>query len=104
MAARPQSPGGIAGSLLPRLRPYFAAAAALSLVLNVLVLVPALFMLQVFDRVLASRSVETLAMLAVLALAALAFMAYLDIVCARACSRPPRSRSNAGSGRRRSMR
>jgi PrtD family type I secretion system ABC transporter len=46
-------------------------------------LVPALFMLQVFDRVLTSRSMETLVMLLVLSVGALLFMAYLDIIRAR---------------------
>lgn len=48
-------------------RPHFVAAAGFSLVMNLLMLVPALFMLQVFDRVLTSRSAETLIMLSLLA-------------------------------------
>ena len=63
-----------------RFRPYFVSAAAFSLLLNLLLLVPALFMLQVFDRVLTSRSMETLVMLLVLAVGALLFMAYLDVI------------------------
>ena len=59
------------------------SAAAFSLVLNLLLLVPALFMLQVFDRVLTSRSIETLVMLLVLSVGALLFMAYLDVIRAR---------------------
>ncbi|HSB49632.1 MAG TPA: type I secretion system permease/ATPase [Burkholderiales bacterium] len=66
-----------------RFQPYFVSAAGFSLVLNVLLLVPALFMLQVFDRVLTSRSIETLIMLMVLSVGALLFMAYLDIIRAR---------------------
>ena len=66
-----------------RFQPYFVAAAGFSLVLNLLMLVPALFMLQVFDRVLTSRSIETLVMLMVLSVGALLFMAYLDIIRAR---------------------
>jgi PrtD family type I secretion system ABC transporter len=66
-----------------RFRPYFVSAAGFSLVLNVLMLVPALFMLQVFDRVLTSRSIETLIMLVVLSVGALLFMAYLDVIRAR---------------------
>ena len=66
-----------------RFQPYFVSAAAFSLVLNVLMLVPALFMLQVFDRVLTSRSIETLVMLMVLSVGALLFMAYLDVIRAR---------------------
>ena len=62
---------------------YFAYAAAFSFAINLLMLVPALYMLQVFDRVLASRSEETLAMLSVGALVALAMMALLDVLRAR---------------------
>jgi PrtD family type I secretion system ABC transporter len=66
-----------------RFRPHFVAAAGFSLVINVLMLVPALFMLQVFDRVLTSRSAETLIMLSLLAVGALVIMAYLDVIRAR---------------------
>jgi PrtD family type I secretion system ABC transporter len=67
------------GSLLR----YFAYAGAFSFAINVLLLVPALYMLQVFDRVLASRSQETLAMLSVGAVLALAMMAVLDVLRAQ---------------------
>jgi len=66
-----------------RFRPYFMSAAAFSLLLNLLLLVPALFMLQMFDRVLPSRSTETLVMLLVFAVGALLFMAYLDVIRSR---------------------
>ena len=66
-----------------RFRPYFLAAGAFSLVMNLLLLAPALFMLQMFDRVLTSRSTETLMMLLVLAVGALLFMAYLDVIRSR---------------------
>jgi PrtD family type I secretion system ABC transporter len=68
-------------------RVYFVAAAFFSLAINVLMLAPALFMLQVFDRVVSSRSVETLVMLLVLTLLALLAMAYLDAVRARLLAR-----------------
>ena len=42
---------------------YIAAAAGFSLLINLALLAPSLFMLQVFDRVLSTRSVETLVML-----------------------------------------
>ena len=70
-----------------RFQPYFVSAAGFSLVLNILMLVPALFMLQVFDRVVSSRSVETLVMLFVLTLMALMCMAYLDAIRARLLAR-----------------
>lgn len=68
-------------------RTYFVAAAFFSLVINVLMLAPALFMLQVFDRVVSSRSVETLVMLFLLTLVALLVMAYLDAIRARLLAR-----------------
>ena len=74
-----------------RFRKFFSYAALFSLVINVLMLVPALFMLQVFDRVVTSRSVETLVMLMVLAVGALLFMAYLDVLRARLLGRQRRT-------------
>jgi PrtD family type I secretion system ABC transporter len=66
-----------------RFRKFFSYAALFSLLINLLMLVPALFMLQVFDRVVTSRSRETLVMLAVLAVGALVFMAFFDVLRAR---------------------
>src|SRR5262245_36141475 len=68
------------------LQRYFAYAAAFSLAINVLLLVPALYMLQVFDRVLSSRHEETLTMLSVGALLALAMMALIDMLRAQLLS------------------
>jgi ABC-type protease/lipase transport system fused ATPase/permease subunit len=70
-------------ALVAGLRRYFAYAAFFSFAINALLLVPAIYMLQVFDRVLSSRSEETLVMLSVVALGALALMAGLDVVRAR---------------------
>jgi PrtD family type I secretion system ABC transporter len=72
---------------IAQFRAYFLAAAFFSLVINVLMLAPALFMLQVFDRVVSSRSAETLVMLFVLTLFALLCMAYLDAIRARLLAR-----------------
>jgi PrtD family type I secretion system ABC transporter len=69
--------------ILASLRPYFACAALFSVVINLLLLAAPLYMLQVFDRVLASRSSETLVMLSVAALVAIGVGAMLDIVRAR---------------------
>jgi len=57
--------------------------AAFSFAVNLLLLVPALFMLQVFDRVLVSQSRETLAMLMIGAAIALAMLVALDYLRAR---------------------
>jgi PrtD family type I secretion system ABC transporter len=72
---------------LAQFRVHFTAAAFFSLVINLLMLAPALFMLQVFDRVVSSRSVETLVMLFVLTMIALLVMAYLDAIRARLLAR-----------------
>jgi len=70
-------------SLISSLLRYFAYAGVFSLAINVLLLVPALYMLQVFDRVLASRSEETLVMLSFGAVLALAMMSLLDVLRAQ---------------------
>lgn len=69
--------------LLKRFRPFFVYAGLFSLCMNLLLLVPSLYMLQVFDRVIASRSIETLTMLTLAAAGALGVMALLDMLRAR---------------------
>jgi len=69
--------------LVSRFRPLFLFAGLFSLAINLLLLVPPLYMLQVFDRVLASRSGETLAVLTIAALTALVVMALLEVLRAR---------------------
>lgn len=64
--------------LAPTVRPFVATAALASLLLNLALLAPALYMLQVYDRVFASRSVETLVMLSALAVGALALAVAMD--------------------------
>ena len=46
--------------LARQIRPFIKLAAVASLLLNLALLAPALYMLQVFDRVFASGSIETL--------------------------------------------
>jgi PrtD family type I secretion system ABC transporter len=65
-------------SLLALLKRPLLHVAGLSFFVNLLLLGPALFMLQVFDRVLASRSAETLLMLLIGMGVALAMMWALD--------------------------
>ncbi len=66
------------------LRPFVLLAGAASLLLNLALLMPAIYMVQVFDRVFASRSMETLVMLTALALLALALGYCMDTARARA--------------------
>src|SRR4029453_7691281 len=61
-----------------RLRSFVLFAAALSLGLNVALLMPAIYMTQVFDRVFASRSIETLTMLSVMTLLFIVLGYFLD--------------------------
>jgi ATP-binding cassette, subfamily C, bacterial PrsD len=59
------------------------ATAGISLVTNLLMLSGPLFMLQIYDRVLASGSVETLVALLVLVIVLFAFMGLLELIRAR---------------------
>ena len=54
-----------------------------SLAINLLMLVPSLYMLQLFDRVLQTRSYDTLLYLTLIAVAALAVLGLLDMIRAR---------------------
>lgn len=60
------------------LRPYFVRAAWFSLFASLLVLTPSWYMLEVYDRVVNSRSLVTLLMVTVLALFAYAVMELLE--------------------------
>lgn len=64
-------------------RRSFSTVGAFSLFINALMLVPPLYMLQVYDRVLTSRNGFTLLMLSLLAVALLLVMATLEWVRAR---------------------
>lgn len=60
-----------------------AFAALVGLFVNILYLVQPLFSIQVYDRVMGSRSLDTLTMLGILAVFGLLFLAVLDYVRAR---------------------
>jgi PrtD family type I secretion system ABC transporter len=64
-------------------RASYLGVAAFTAVLNILFLTGSFFMLQIYDRVLPSRSIPTLVGLCVLALALYGFQAVLDIVRGR---------------------
>lgn len=68
-------------------RTHFNRAALLSLFSNLLMLVPAMYMLQVYDRVLSSRSVTTLVMLTLLLLVLLALLVAVEGVRAKVLQR-----------------
>jgi PrtD family type I secretion system ABC transporter len=71
------------GPLTPLLAPL-RTVLLFSLAVNLALLAPSIFMLQVFDRVLSTRSVETLVVLSVIALATLALMGVLEFFRTRA--------------------
>ncbi|WP_295406215.1 type I secretion system permease/ATPase [uncultured Thiocystis sp.] len=64
-------------------RDSFLFAGLFSLFINLLMLVPALYMLQVYDRVLASSSTPTLVMLTLLVVFLFAVMGLLEVLRAR---------------------
>src|SRR5262245_15907701 len=77
---------GCVHEVTARLRPFFFYAGLFSLAINLLLLAPTLYMLQVFDRVLASRSEEPLVLLSVGTAVALVAMSLLDALRARLLS------------------
>lgn len=69
--------------VLFRLRRSFFALAAFSGVINVMMLTPAIYMLQVYDRALVSRNVTTLTMLTLLVIGLFMLMSALEMVRTR---------------------
>jgi len=65
------------------LKKSFYFAGFVSLFINILMLVPSLYMLQLYDRVLASRSQETLLMLTLIVVVMFGVMGTLDFVRSR---------------------
>jgi PrtD family type I secretion system ABC transporter len=70
-------------SFIRKFLAFFVAAGVFSFVINMLLLTPSIYMLQTYDRVLASRSVETLLMLTIMLAVALLVMSALDFVRSR---------------------
>ncbi|GJD46689.1 Type I secretion system ATP-binding protein PrsD [Methylobacterium cerastii] len=84
---------------LDQCRTAFIGAAAMSGLINVLYLTGSFFMLEVYDRVIPSRSVPTLIGLMVLALALYAFQGALEMLRARILARTGASLDEALSDR-----
>lgn len=70
-------------SFLRRFLTFFVAAAVFSFFMNMLLLTPSLYMLQVYDRVLGSRSEETLWFLTLILISALLVMGAMELVRSR---------------------
>src|SRR5262245_21769716 len=79
-------------------RGAFIATAVISAMSNILMLTGAIFMLQVYDRVLPSRSVPTLIGLAILAIGLYAALGLLDLIRGRILTRVGISLDEALSG------
>jgi ATP-binding cassette subfamily C protein EexD len=69
--------------ILASFRKNFAYVALFSMFINMLMLVPPIYMLQVYDRVMASRSVETLIMLTLIVVWLFITMGVLDFIRSR---------------------
>lgn len=82
----PPSAGPIE-QVLGRLKHAFVFAALFSGVINILMLTGSVFMMQVYDRVLPSRSVSTLVALAALTVAIYAFIGLLEFIRSRMMAR-----------------
>ena len=67
-------------TILSNFKRTFYTIGVFSAIINLLALVPSLYMLQVYDRVLNSRNEITLLMLTILMMCAYAFMALLELV------------------------
>ncbi|WP_082876991.1 type I secretion system permease/ATPase [Hydrogenophaga crassostreae] len=68
------------GRALSEFRSAFRSVGVFSAIINLLMIVPSLYMLQVYDRVLSSRNETTLLMLTLMVLGAYLFMNALELV------------------------
>jgi len=73
----------LVAAALRKTRRAFLSVAALSAVTNLLMLVGPLFMMQVYDRVLTSRSIPTLVALSLLTVGLYLFLGVLEVIRAR---------------------
>ena len=80
---RAERPQGALSAALALCRRHFVAAAAFSALVNLLYIVPTLYMLQVYDRVVPTRGLQTLLFLTMVLLFALATLSLLDRVRTR---------------------
>src|ERR1700755_2900514 len=87
------------GEALRTCRSAFVGVGVMSCMINVLTLTGALFMLEVYDRVLPSRSVPTLVGLVILATGLYAALGVLDMIRARILVRIGARPDEALSGR-----
>jgi ATP-binding cassette subfamily C protein PrsD len=82
-SSRPASPQTELAGALADCKTALGGIGLFSFMINILMLTGAIFMLQVYDRVLPSRSLPTLVGLIVLALTMFAFLGALDFLRGR---------------------
>lgn len=88
MAMAPRgAPANLLSQAIAACRREFVAVGLFSGVVNLLQLTVSLYMMQVFDRVLATRSLDTLSFLTLIAIAALLLLAVLEAVRSRLMQR-----------------
>jgi PrtD family type I secretion system ABC transporter len=80
---RPGTARSPIATVLVRCKGAFGGIAVMSGLINILMLTGSIFMMQVYDRVLASHSVPTLVALAIIAVLAYVFQGWLDAIRAR---------------------
>jgi PrtD family type I secretion system ABC transporter len=98
MTNQAQPPRSPAAAALSSARGAFLATAGFSGAINILMLSGSLFMLQVYDRVLASRSLPTLAALVILIVILYSFQSGLEMLRSRIFARIGRSVDSRLSG------
>ena len=76
-------PVAVMASALALCRRHFVAAAAFSALVNLLYIVPTIYMLQVYDRVVPTQGLQTLAFLTLVLMFALITLTLLDQVRTR---------------------
>lgn len=80
MSSRLNIPKTEIAEVLLSFKGAFRTVGVFSAIINLLMLIPSLYMLQVYDRVLASRNETTLLMLTLMAVGAFLFMSALELV------------------------
>lgn len=83
MQTSPHPPRSELNEIIASFKRVFYSVAAFSFVINLLLLVPSIYMLQVYDRVLASRNETTLLMLTLLVVGLYLLMGFLEFVRSR---------------------
>lgn len=80
MKARDRKPENEIAQALVAFKGAFKTVGGFSAIINLMLLAPSLYMLQVYDRVLASRNETTLLMLTIMMLGAYLFMSALEMI------------------------